>query len=210
MRKILPYLLAIPLIASCATSGHHSKGPFAFTEKDTIMELNNNVFTRASVVGMTGAGLIGSEKEKALSRKGNEFERKIKEIPDVSVSAGQDGKEFRVNIGNDILFAFDSFALKENSRKTLNELAFSFKEFDDKGSVKVIGHTDNIGSREYNDSLSLRRAETVAAYLKTVGVDGALIQTEGKGMADPVSDNKTEKGRAENRRVEIRFYPARN
>ncbi len=210
MKKNIFYLLVAVMVVSCTSSKPTRHYPFNFTEKDTIIGLNNNVFTRASIVGATGANLIKSENEKAMIKKQNEFEKNIREIQDIDVTIGKDGKEIKVNIKNDILFSFDSFELKENPKKTLNELAFSFKEFDEKGALKVIGHTDNIGTKEYNISLSLRRAESVANYLKTVGIDSTLIECVGKGMSNPVSDNKTESGRAKNRRVEIFFYPSNN
>jgi outer membrane protein OmpA-like peptidoglycan-associated protein len=208
MRKIIFYLLlASSLMYACSPSRHTINHPFNFTEKDTIMGLNNKAFSRASVVGFNGAYLINLEKEKAAQRKKSEFEKNIKEIPDVDITVEKEGKEIKAVIKNDILFTFDSFELKEKPKETLNELAFAFKDFDDKGLLKIVGHTDNVGNKNYNDTLSLKRAESVANYLATVGIDSTLIKTYGEGMAHPVSDNKTEEERAQNRRVEIFFYP---
>jgi OmpA-OmpF porin, OOP family len=69
--------------------------------------------------------------------------------------------------------------------------------------IALVGYTDSIGSVAYNLKLSEKRAEAVKEYLVKHGVDAARIQTSGKGKADPVGDNKTEKGRFENRRVEV-------
>jgi len=66
-----------------------------------------------------------------------------------------------------------------------------------------VGYTDSIGGDAYNLRLSERRADAVKEYLVKHGVDGARIQTSGRGKADPVADNATEKGRFQNRRVEI-------
>jgi outer membrane protein OmpA-like peptidoglycan-associated protein len=69
--------------------------------------------------------------------------------------------------------------------------------------ISLVGYTDSIGSDAYNLRLSEKRADAVKEYLVKHGVDAARIQTSGKGKADPVGDNKTEKGRFENRRVEV-------
>jgi outer membrane protein OmpA-like peptidoglycan-associated protein len=69
--------------------------------------------------------------------------------------------------------------------------------------ISLEGHTDSIGSEEYNQGLSERRADAVKAHLVAHGVDGARIQTSGHGEANPVGDNATEEGRFQNRRVEV-------
>ncbi len=70
--------------------------------------------------------------------------------------------------------------------------------------LSIEGHTDSIGSEKYNQGLSERRAAAVKAYLLKQGVaDGQRIKTVGHGESKPVADNATEKGRFENRRVEI-------
>lgn len=71
--------------------------------------------------------------------------------------------------------------------------------------VSLVGFTDSIGSDAYNLKLSEKRAEAVKDYLVKHGVDGSKIETSGRGKADPVGDNKTEKGRFENRRVEVQI-----
>ncbi len=69
--------------------------------------------------------------------------------------------------------------------------------------ISLVGYTDNIGKDAYNLRLSEKRAEAVKDYLGKHGIDGSRIQTSGRGKADPVASNSTEKGRFENRRVEI-------
>ena len=71
--------------------------------------------------------------------------------------------------------------------------------------ISLVGFTDSVGSDAYNLKLSERRAEAVKDYLVKHGIDASRIQTSGRGKADPVADNKTDKGRAENRRVEVQI-----
>jgi outer membrane protein OmpA-like peptidoglycan-associated protein len=70
--------------------------------------------------------------------------------------------------------------------------------------VEISGHTDSVGSDEYNQALSLRRAQTVKNWLEQRGVRSDRMKTVGKGEMEPVADNGTEAGRTENRRIE--FY----
>ena len=71
--------------------------------------------------------------------------------------------------------------------------------------MEIQGHTDNIGSAAYNKDLSQRRAESVRTYLIGKGVAEGRLTAHGYGLEQPVADNKTEKGRAKNRRVEFRL-----
>ncbi len=83
---------------------------------------------------------------------------------------------------------------------TVVEFAAKYKE----ANLTVVGYTDNRGNEAANQVLSKKRAESVKAYLTGKGVAADRIATEGKGSANPVGDNKTAAGRAQNRRVEIR------
>jgi OmpA-OmpF porin, OOP family len=75
--------------------------------------------------------------------------------------------------------------------------------------IIAIGHTDSIGSKAYNQKLSLRRANAVKAYLVSKGIEANRVYTEGKGETQPIADNKTKEGRAKNRRVEIEVVGSR-
>ncbi|MGB1578276.1 MAG: OmpA family protein, partial [Flavobacteriales bacterium] len=70
-------------------------------------------------------------------------------------------------------------------------------------NIRVVGHTDNVGSIPFNMALSEDRAKAVQAFLVQRGVDGSRIQVEGKGPLEPLADNDTEEGRAFNRRVQV-------
>jgi OOP family OmpA-OmpF porin len=75
--------------------------------------------------------------------------------------------------------------------------------------IIAVGHTDAVGSDDYNQKLSMRRSQAVKAYLVSKGVDKSRVYTEGKGEKQPVADNKTKEGRAKNRRVEIEVVGTR-
>ena len=67
----------------------------------------------------------------------------------------------------------------------------------------IIGYTDNVGTPDYNSTLSLQRAEAVRDSLISLGSDPKKLQVSGAGEAKPIADNSTEEGRAKNRRVEV-------
>ncbi len=99
-------------------------------------------------------------------------------------------------------FDFDKYNLKPEGKKALDELISEMK-LDQIEQVIVVGHTDSIGTEEYNQKLSERRAKTVADYLISKGVPASKIKASGKGETQPIADNKTRDGRAKNRRVEV-------
>jgi OOP family OmpA-OmpF porin len=75
--------------------------------------------------------------------------------------------------------------------------------------IIAVGHTDSVGNEAANQKLSVARADAVKAYLVSKGVEKNRVYTEGKGMKNPVADNKTNEGRAKNRRVEIEVVGTR-
>ncbi|MFH1437178.1 MAG: OmpA family protein [Pseudomonadota bacterium] len=97
-----------------------------------------------------------------------------------------------------------------NSSKIIGDMSFEVLEavvkiLKDRPdiTIRVEGHTDNKGAKEYNKKLSARRANSVKKYLVEQGIDAGRLKTQGLGTAKPVADNSTEEGRAENRRVEF-------
>jgi OOP family OmpA-OmpF porin len=114
----------------------------------------------------------------------------------------------KITLAADVLFDFDKAVLKPDGQAKLDELVGKMK-----GTalevVIAIGHTDPIGSLGYNQKLSVRRAEAVKAYLVSKGIEPNRIYTEGKGLTQPIADNRTAAGRAKNRRVEIEVVGTR-
>ncbi len=114
----------------------------------------------------------------------------------------------KVTFAADAFFDFDKAVLKPDGRSTLDDLVGKLTGV----ALEVIiavGHTDSIGSDQYNQRLSVRRAEAVKAHLVSKGIEANRIYTEGKGEKQPVADNKTRDGRAKNRRVEIEVVGTR-
>ena len=111
-----------------------------------------------------------------------------------------------ITLSGSVLFATGKSDLLPIAQDKLNQVA---KALTDQGfkAIVVQGYTDSVGSAADNDALSLRRAQSVRDYLVKRGVPSEKATAEGKGASNPVADNKTADGRAENRRVEIVVTP---
>jgi outer membrane protein OmpA-like peptidoglycan-associated protein len=99
-------------------------------------------------------------------------------------------------------FDFNKSNIKKSEDAELQK-AVDFLKKNKDYKISLVGYTDSIGSDAYNQKLSERRANSVKDYLVAHGADAAKIEASGRGKADPIADNKTEDGRAQNRRVEI-------
>lgn len=146
-----------------------------------------------AVAGTAAGAIIGAMMDKQ--------ERELRQIPGVDV-ARTAPDELKVTVGNDVLFDFNSTALRSSSRNSLREMADVFDKYPNT-TISVQGHTDSIGTASYNQRLSERRASSVARYLETLGVRSARVETIGYGESRPKASNSTSSGRQQNRRVEI-------
>jgi OOP family OmpA-OmpF porin len=114
----------------------------------------------------------------------------------------------KVTFSADAFFDFDKSVLKPEGKAKLDDLVDKTKGINLEVIIAV-GHTDSIGTDAYNQRLSVRRAEAVKNYLVGKGIERNRVYTEGKGEKQPVADNKTSAGRAQNRRVEIEVVGTR-
>ncbi|HBK32676.1 MAG TPA: hypothetical protein DDZ78_13825, partial [Porphyromonadaceae bacterium] len=130
----------------------------------------------------------------------------LEQIEGAQVEKINDGEAIKVTFESGILFATNSSTVNQTSRTSLDKFAASLQNNPDT-DVKIYGHTDSTGSDAINDPLSKRRAESVYNYLVSKGITGARMVTEGYGSQQPVADNNTVAGRAQNRRVEVYILP---
>lgn len=203
MKKII-MCLSIVALASCKSNNIITSSNYSVSEKENVLRENNSYFSTVSIIG--GASLAAErEKEAMLKKKMEKREKALNNIDGIDVTRIKDADGnvlFKAVVQNELLFAFDSFELSEDAKGILDKLIPVIEDVPDT-KLKIIGHTDNIGGKSYNDNLSLNRAKSVASYLSAGGIDRNSIIEQGKGFSQPVADNTTEQGRAKNRRVEI-------
>jgi OOP family OmpA-OmpF porin len=114
----------------------------------------------------------------------------------------------KVTYAADTFFDFDKSVLKPAGKAMLDDLAGKVKMMTLE-VVIAVGHTDSVGSNQYNQKLGARRAAAVKAYLVSKGIDANRVYTESKGESDPIATNKTAEGRSKNRRVEVEVVGTR-
>lgn len=105
-------------------------------------------------------------------------------------------------------FTFNSSELDEEAREYLDEVVIALRD-NPEMNLELTGHTDNVGSAKFNLKLSIQRAETIREYLISQGIEEERVTAEGKGLAEPLNENKTEEEKALNRRVEMRIVYSR-
>ncbi|MDH5472946.1 MAG: OmpA family protein [Gammaproteobacteria bacterium] len=129
-----------------------------------------------------------------------------KQLRSSGVSVERDGDNINLIMPGNITFSTNSNDIKADFYNVLDSVALVLEEFD-KTIVVVAGYTDSKGSDSYNQSLSEKRAHSVASYLQTRKISSARLEVIGFGEKNPIADNATEAGRATNRRVEISLIP---
>ena len=118
-------------------------------------------------------------------------------------SIRQDTRGTIITLSGQVLFATGKSELLPVARQRLTEVAEALKTQDTKKKIVVEGHTDAVGTDEANQRLSQQRAESVRRYLISQGITADRIVAVGKGEKEPIADDATPEGRANNRRVEI-------
>ena len=165
---------------------------------DSSMERKKRALVGAGIGALAGAG-VGTYMDRQEAELRKELER-------TGVSVHRNGDQITLNMPGNITFATDSADLNAAFFDVLNSVGKVVNEFE-QTVIEVAGHTDSTGSDQYNQQLSERRANAVAAYLKTRSVRSDRIITVGAGETHPVASNDTPDGRQLNRRVELTLVP---
>ena len=152
----------------------------------------------AAVVGAASAGYgYYADKQEAALRAS---------MANTGVEVQRQGDQIKLIMPGNITFATDSSAIASSFNSPLNNLANSLKQFN-QSNIEIIGYTDSTGSRQHNMDLSQQRAQSVATYLTSQGVDQAHLSVRGAGPDQPIASNADANGRAQNRRVEVNLKP---
>src|SRR6188768_3207944 len=167
-----------------------------------LLTAGSNPFKSATIGAAAGA-LVGG----AVGNYMDKQEAKLRQqMAGTGVEVVRQGDNITLDMPGNVTFAFNSSDLNAQFYPVLDKVAETLKEYD-KSVVEVAGHTDSVGSDAYNQTLSERRANSVADYLSGHGMTRTRMVTIGAGEGHPVASNDTEEGRAENRRVEITIVP---
>lgn len=207
IRKVFVSLFVAVFVLACASADD----PNRKTKRGAVIgaatgAVAGAVIGRQSGNPRTGAAVgaaAGAAVGAAIGRRMDQQEAELRQIEGVEVERPSEG-EIAVRLKNEVLFDFDSSALRASSRDTLSSLAQNIRKYPDT-ILDVEGHTDSTGTERYNQQLSERRAATVADYLIDQGVPASSITVWGFGETRPRNSNDTPAGQQLNRRVEIRI-----
>ncbi len=150
-----------------------------------------------------GCGIVGA----GVGAYMDVQEAKLREqLQGTGVSVVREGDNIRLVMPGNITFQTDSYNLRGDFYPVLNSVGEVLSKYADT-TIRLTGHTDNTGSRQYNQTLSERRAGSVADYLVTREVIRSRMLVQGMSFDQPIADNGTAEGRAQNRRVELYILP---
>jgi outer membrane protein OmpA-like peptidoglycan-associated protein len=202
LRTVIALAAAATLAAACQNMTEREKGTATGAGIGAIVGAaigsNSNNAGKGAVIGGAVGAVAGNLWSKRMEDKRKAMEEATKGTG-IAVTRTADN-QLRVNVPSDFSFDVGRSDIKGNMSPVLDEFV---RGLDPNMQVRVIGHTDATGSDRINNPLSVRRAEAVRDYISTKGVSGTRVATEGHGSREPVADNATVTGRAQNRRVEI-------
>ncbi|RFZ92353.1 OmpA family protein [Mucilaginibacter conchicola] len=150
-----------------------------------------------AIIGGAVGGTAGAFIGRNMDRQAAEIKQTV---PGATVT--REGEGILVKFDSGILFDTDKSDLKSAARTNLANLATSLQN-NPQTNILIVGHTDDTGSDTYNQGLSVRRAESVKSFISANNVASSRLSVQGKGESEPIADNTTADGRAQNRRVEI-------
>jgi len=159
--------------------------------------------TQATVIG----GVVGAALGGAIGARMAAQERELRQsLAGTGAAITNTGSDLRVILPEAVTFRTGSANVDAGFRPALRSVADSLRRHPN-SSVRVVGHTDNVGSAALNNQLSQDRALAVARVLIENGITGNRIAVAGRGFYEPIASNTSVAGRAENRRVEIVITP---
>lgn len=201
-QKIIQLLILSLLLVNCTVTIKTNK--IDNNEKFSVLIKNDSNFSNVSTIGKGASLLIKKERDKAKKKKIENTKSQIEKIDGIQLFKNN-SDTIKAIIQNDVLFDFNKFEIKDSTRKTITEFGNTLLQNIDSLnlSIRIVGHTDDVGSIEHNQKLSKKRAEAVSNILVQCGISKDKIITIGKGKDEPIANNNTSTGRAKNRRVEI-------
>ncbi|MDC3736152.1 OmpA family protein [Pseudomonas syringae pv. syringae] len=219
-RRLIIVATAVAMLSGCATSNPYdnqgqaqSSGGMSKTAKYGGLgalagavagaAIDHNHRGKGALIGAAVAGAASAgygyyaDKQEAALRES---------MANTGVEVQRQGDQIKLIMPGNITFATDSSAIASSFYSPLNNLASSLKQFN-QNNIEIVGYTDSTGSRQHNMNLSQQRAQSVATYLTSQGVDQAHLSVRGAGPDQPIASNADVNGRAQNRRVEVNLKP---
>ncbi|ETF04244.1 membrane protein [Advenella kashmirensis W13003] len=203
--RIAAVLVTGALLAGCATQGGNTAagtgvGAALGAGLGALIGDSSKSAGIGAGIGAIGGAIVGYNWDRIVGRVNDAGGKEL----GISTTKMPDGS-LKVNIPEGATFDTAKYDLKPALFPVLDALAQSMNE-SQQLRLKSVGHTDSTGKMAFNQQLSVNRAQSVVNYLGGKGVNASRMSIEGRGPNDPIADNATEAGRAQNRRVELYLY----
>jgi outer membrane protein OmpA-like peptidoglycan-associated protein len=217
MIKTISISLMMVLIVSmgCKTSKDSAKKNTGMnkTEKGAVIGASSGAVVGAIVgnkskntaLGAILGAVVGGTVGVVIGNKMDKQAKKIEDELGKTAKVERVGEGIKLTFNSQLLFDFGKANLMESNKADLQKLAESLKEYPNT-DLLIVGHTDDVGSDSFNQTLSEKRAAAVSNQLSSMGVGSNRLKIEGKGESIPTASNDNESGRSQNRRVEIAIY----
>ncbi|MBR6346945.1 MAG: OmpA family protein [Bacteroidales bacterium] len=209
MKKLVPiFLAAAMLFNSCGISKTGSGALIGAGSGAVVGGLIGYLVTgdaKGAAIGAAAGTAVGGGTGAIIGNKMDKKAAELKALEDAQIETIEDAngyKAIKVTFSSGILFPTNGSTLSKAAKADLAKFASEMADLPDT-DIAVHGHTDNTGKPEVNDRLSVKRAESVAKYLNENGIVAERMHVEGHSFNEPIADNATAEGRAQNRRVEI-------
>jgi outer membrane protein OmpA-like peptidoglycan-associated protein len=221
MQRLTVFTLIAVLVAAaagCATDEYDNRLPMTDAEKGAIIGAvsgaavgaigNKSNRNRGAIIGAIGGGLAGAAVGSYMDSQKKDFEKVLApEVRAGEISIQKVGQnDLLITMTGQTAFDFDSTVIKPGFYTTMDKIASILTRYG-KTQLTIVGYTDNVGTEEYNQRLSERRAKAVNDYLANKGVLIQRLAFVGRGESSPRASNATDEGRRLNRRVEILVEP---
>jgi outer membrane protein OmpA-like peptidoglycan-associated protein len=221
MKRLTVFVLIAAFAAAatgCATDEYGNRRPMTDAQKGAIIGAiggaavgaigNKSNRNRGAVIGAIGGGIAGAAVGSYMDSQKKDFEKVLApevKAGDIAIQkVGQN--DLLITMTAQTAFDFDSSVIKPGFYTTMDKIANILVRYG-KTQLTIVGHTDNVGTEQYNQALSERRAKAVNDYLINKGVLIQRLAYVGRGESAPRASNATEEGRRLNRRVEILVEP---
>jgi outer membrane protein OmpA-like peptidoglycan-associated protein len=216
---IITLIAAFAAVTSgCATDEYGNPRPMTDAQKGAIIGAvggaavgaigNKSNRNRGALIGAVGGGLAGAAVGTYMDSQKQDLEKVLaSEVRAGAIEINKlDQHNLLITMTSQTSFDFDSTAIKPGFYTTMDKIANVLVRYG-KTHLTVVGHTDNVGTNQYNQTLSEHRAQAVNDYLRNKGVLVQRLEFLGRGETAPRASNATEEGRRLNRRVEIVVEP---
>ena len=217
LRASLVIVLTTFGLAACTTDQYGNRRPMTDTERGALIGAASGAIigglaskhkSKGALIGAIGGGLAGAAVGAYMDKQKQDLEKALtpeRSAGDIGIDK-LDNNVLRITMTGQTAFDSGSVKIKRGFDSTMDKISEVVTRYG-KTSLVVVGHTDDVGSTQFNQRLSEQRAQAVTSYLSAKGIIPERLDAEGRGESSPRASNATAAGRRSNRRVEIYIEP---